>query len=431
MGGGFDCSFFIVHCAFFWGRIGWPLGPSNSMRAGRPRYWGMPALLRDALFAEEEDYAFGVEGDFFEDGEFGLGDGLAPLVDGPGGGVAEAHDEGEFGGVVVFVEAGGGGGFDEEEMGFGEIFGDGAEHFDDAGEAGFGVAGAGFGGEVGGDETVEFAPELAGDADAVEDALGVDAGVDGIGGDGDEAFVEGGGVDGVVAAADEEAIGTESDADEHGDVAGEVEEEIGGAAGEVEDVAAFVFFEEGGDGGVDFDGVARGLRLGDAVGFAEGGGGVGGFEAGEEVFDEVEDGFVGAEEFEEAVFVFEECGAFGGEGGLFFFEGDKAGGGEVVEEGFEDFGGHVGAGGVDEGVEAFILVGEFVHAVEDAGVFEGPPDDEGGVAGDEALGGLLGEFSGIGEQRGPPIECRGEHTRDFGVTHEDAATWQARSGDEC
>jgi hypothetical protein len=319
------------------------------------------------------------------------------LVEGPGGGVAEAHGEGEFGGVEIFVEAGGGGGLDEEEVSFGEIFGDGGEHFDDPCEAGFGITGAGFGGEVGGEEAVEFAPELAGNADAVEDALGVEAGFDGVGGDGDEAFVESGGVDGVVAAADEEAVGTEPHADEHGNFLGEEEQEVGGAAGEVEDMAAMVLVEKCRDGGIDFAGVTLGLGVGKAFGFAHACNGGGGFQASEEMLDEVQDGVVGAEQFEQAVFVLEECGTGGGEGGLFVSENDEAGGAEVVKHGFEDIWRHVGAGGVDEGIEAFFFafLGDLEHGVKNAGMFECPPHDEGGVAGDEPLRGLLGEFVGV------------------------------------
>ena len=76
--------------------------------------------------------------------------------------------------------------------------------------------------------------------------------------------------------------------------------------------------------------------------------------------------------------------AFGGEADAVFFLDDEARGGEVVEEGFEDVGGHVGAGGEEGGDEGFVLF-EFggFQGVQDAGVAEGPPGDEAAVAGEE------------------------------------------------
>jgi len=143
-------------------------------------------------FAEEDGEAIGGEGGFVEEFQFRLFEDAVPLFGGPRRGFTEAHEKGEFGSVVVFVEVGRGGGFDEEEVAFGKVFGNAGEDFGDAVGivAGVGILGGGFGEEIGGDEAVEFVPELVRDADAIEDAARVGAGFNGIGGDSDEAFFE-------------------------------------------------------------------------------------------------------------------------------------------------------------------------------------------------------------------------------------------------
>jgi hypothetical protein len=101
--------------------------------------------------------------------------------------------------------------------------------------------------------------------------------------------------------------------------------------------------------------------------------------------------------------MFEERAALGRQAGLAGGDGEESGGGEIVDERDQEIGRHVFAYGVDAGFEAFVGFG--LHGddgVEDAGVLEGPPGDEGAVAGDQALGGLLREFTGVGEQGSAP-----------------------------
>ena len=256
-------------------------------------------------FAEEEGQAVGGEGGFAADGEVGGGEGRSPLFWGPGGRAGEAEEEGEFGGVIVFVETSRGDGFDEQEMGVGEVFGDASE---DVLKGLDGIAGGGgrrgeLCGEVGGDEAVHGFPELAGDADAVEGALGVGAGIEGTGGDGDEAFFEVGLGDGGVCAADGGGIRADADADDAVVISGGVDEQVAGAAGEVQEMGELVFGEEVGDGGEDFGGEALGLGLDEVFGFARGddlrrarrssAACADGFEFGEEMFGDIENGLIG------------------------------------------------------------------------------------------------------------------------------------------
>jgi hypothetical protein len=123
-----------------------------------------------------------------------------------------------------------------------------------------------------------------------------------------------------------------------------------------------------------------------------------GFEFCEEVFGHGEYGLVGAEEFEDAILCIEQSAAFRGEADLVGLEGEEVGGDEVIDEGLEDVVGHVGAGGEHEGIEAFAGIGFlFEDGVEDAGVAEGPPGDEGDVSGDETVSGLVGGLAGDGK----------------------------------
>jgi len=177
-----------------------------------------------------------------------------------------------------------------------------------------------------------------------------------------------------------------------------VDEEVAGAAVEVEKMGVLVFGDEVFDGGEEFDGIALRLGLGEGFGFSLDVSATVSFELGEEMLEDIDDGPVGADEREESVIVVEKRLPFGGKVSLAALKTYEAGGLEIFEKGVEDIGGEAGACGIDEGVEAFAGIGfEFLHGIEDAGVFKGPPGDEREVAGDEALSGLLREFASVGE----------------------------------